>query len=30
MLSQVRDHANAIVNSMNKVIESKNKEHGDR
>ena len=30
VLSQVRDHANAIVNSMNKVIEPKNKEHGDR
>ena len=30
VLSQVRDHANAIVNSMNKVIEPKNKEHGGR
>lgn len=30
LLSQVRDNANTIINSINKVVEPKNKEHGDR
>lgn len=29
-LSQVRDHANTITNTINKAIETKNKEHNDR
>lgn len=29
-LSQVRDHANTIANTVRKALEPKNKEHGDR
>lgn len=29
-LSQVRDHANTITNTINKAIETKNKEHNER
>ncbi|MGN0467768.1 MAG: hypothetical protein ACI4GY_03475 [Acutalibacteraceae bacterium] len=28
--SQIRDHANTISNTINKALEAKNKEHGDR
>ena len=28
--SQIRDHANTIANTINKALEAKNKEHGDR
>ena len=29
-LSQARDHANTIANTVRKALEPKNKEHGDR
>ncbi len=29
-LSQIRDHANSIANTIKKALEPKNKEHGDR